>query len=146
MRDLEIAKHKLKTENLSLVIVRAGKILFESNLRGVAGLIRAIDDLGPRLSSASVADKVVGRAAALLLAYSHIGEVYAGIISNDGLAALLEYGVKAEYGRLVPKIMNQQGRDLCPLEKLSTTINSPSEAYKKIKEFLFSEEHKNNIR
>lgn len=138
MQNLEIAKRVLREKNLSLVIVKNGKVIFKSRLHGVVGLIQAIEVLGKSLLSSSVADRVVGRAAALLLIYSHIGEVYAITISALGLNILNEYGIKVEYDILVPKIMNRRGDDLCPLEKISLTVNSPREAYEKLKEHASS--------
>jgi len=141
--DLEMAKRVLKERGLSLVIVRDGEVIFESKFRGIIGLIRArliraINVLGGDLSSSSVADKVVGRAAALLLAYSRAGEVYATIISELGLSTLNEYGIRVEYDTMVPKIMNRRGDDICPFEKISLTISSPKEAYERLKNYAES--------
>ncbi|MEM1543683.1 MAG: DUF1893 domain-containing protein [Candidatus Bathyarchaeia archaeon] len=136
--DLEMAKRVLKERGLSLVIVRDGEVIFESKFRGIIGLIQAINVLGGDLSSSSVADKVVGRAAALLLAYSRAGEVYAAIISELGLSTLNEYGIRVEYDTIVPKIMNRRGDDICPFEKISLTISSPKEAYERLKNYAES--------
>jgi len=133
MRDLEIAKRALRGKELSLVVVKRGRIIFESNLKGLSGLILAIDTLGLNLHYSSVADKVVGKAAALLLAYSHIGEAYAEVISKDGLETLDEYGIRVEYSSLIPRILNRRGDDICPFEKLSQNLSSPEEAYKILK-------------
>ncbi|MCX8171079.1 MAG: DUF1893 domain-containing protein [Candidatus Bathyarchaeota archaeon] len=136
-----MAKRELKEKNLSLVIVKGEKIIFKSNLQGLTGLIQAIDSLGNNISSSSVADKIVGRAAALLIAYFHAEEVYAATISERGLDTLKKYGVRVEYDTLVPEIMNRWGTDICPFEKLSLIIESPNEAYRKIKRHLeFTEE------
>lgn len=136
MRDIDIARRRLKENNLSLVIVKGGKVIFESRLHGLTGLIQAIDSLGEHLPSSSVADKIVGRAAALLLIYSHVSDVYATTISLDGLNLLIEGGIRVEYDNLVSRIMNRQGNDICPFEKISLTISSPEEAYITIKRLI----------
>lgn len=136
MRDLELAKQILKEKNLSLAIVKDGKLIFESRLQGIIGLIQAIDNLSDGLHSSSVADKVVGRAAALLIAYSYVSEVYAATISYEGLSVLMKYGIKAEYDNTVPKIMNRRGDDICPFEKIALLAHSPREAYEKLKEYV----------
>lgn len=102
------------------------------------GLIQAIDSLGDQITSSSVADKIVGRAAALLLAHFHAKEVYAAVLSERGFNTLMKYNVRIEYDKLVPEIMDRWGHDMCPFEKLSLTIGSPSEAYVKIKKYLES--------
>lgn len=135
MRDLDVAKQTLMRENLSLVIVKNGKIIFKSNLHGIIGLLQAIDNLGKQLNSASIADKIVGKAAALLMVYSHVSSVYATLVSNDGLMVLRKNNVKVEYDDLTPRIMNRRGDDICPFEKISLTARSPEEAYMKLKNY-----------
>jgi len=136
MRDIEIARKRLKENNLSLVIVKDGEVIFESRLQGLIGLIQAIDSLGERLSSSSVADKIVGRAAALLLIYSHASDVYATTISLDGLNLLIKSGIRVEYDNLISRIMNRRGDDICPFEKASLMVASPEEAYRRLRDVL----------
>lgn len=125
---------------MSLVIVKDDKVIFKSNLQGLLGLIYAIDIFGDTLSSSSVADKIVGRAAALLVAYLNASEVYAVTISNSGLNTLIEHNIEVEYENIVPEIMNRRGDDICPFEKLSLTAKSPREAYVKIKRYVEASE------
>lgn len=135
MRDLELAKEILKRKDLSLVIVKQGEPLYESTSSGIEGLLRAIERLRDSLCDSSVADKVVGRAAALLLIYSHVKEVYAATLSNEGLKVLSECNVPVEHEGLVPKILDREGKSICPFEQFSLTINSIDEAYEQLKAF-----------
>jgi len=135
MRDLELAKEILKQKNLSLVIVKEGETVFESRSSGIRGLLQAIEKLEERLSASSVADRVVGRAAALLLAYSHVNELYAATLSDGGLKVLEENSIPVEHDHLVPKILDKEGKNICPFEKFSITINSVDEAYNQLKAF-----------
>jgi len=135
MRDIELAKETLKEKNLSLVIVKEGKLLFKSDSSGINGLLQAIENLEKNLHRSSVADRVVGRAAALLLAYSRVKEVYASTLSNEGLRVLKENNIPAEHDNLVPEILDKEEKNICPFEKFSLTIKSPNEAYRKLKEF-----------
>ena len=135
MRDLELAKVILRGKNLSLVIVKRGTPLFESHSSGISGLLQAIDSLGNILSGASVGDRVVGRAAALLLTCSRTKEVYASTLSNEGLKVLKENGIPVEHDKLVPRILDKKGKNICPFERFSLTIKTPNEAYQKLKAF-----------
>ncbi|RLI16996.1 hypothetical protein DRO54_12185 [Candidatus Bathyarchaeota archaeon] len=135
MRDLEIAKQALKEKNLTLAIAKDGKIIFQSNLRGVIGIFKAIDELGGKLESSAVADKIVGKAAALLFAYLHVAAVFASVLSVKGKDTLEKNGIKYEFEFLVPKILNRTGRDMCPFEKFSLDLENPEEAYFKLKGF-----------
>jgi len=135
MRDLELAKRILKEKDLSLVIVKQSEPLYESSLPGIGGLLQAVEKLRNRLHNSSVADKVVGRAAALLLIHSHIKEVYAATLSNEGLKVLSERNVPVEHEGLVPKILDREGKNICPFERFSLTIDSIDEAYEQLKAF-----------
>jgi hypothetical protein len=135
MRDVELAKELLSSKGTSLVIVKEGKTLFESGSSGIYGLLQAIEKLKKKMSGSSVADRVVGRAAALLLAYSHVNEVYAPILSKEGQKVLEENGIKVEYLNLVQKILDQMGKNICPFERFSSEIMSPNEAYKQLRNF-----------
>ncbi len=135
MRDLELAKEILKGKELSLVIVKQGEPLYESSLSGMGGLLRGIEKLRNRLYDSSVADKVVGRAAALLLIHSRVKEVYAATLSNEGLKVLSEHNVPVEHEGLVPKILDKEGKNICPFEQFSLTISSIDEAYEELKAF-----------
>ena len=68
--DLELAKLRLTEENLSLVIVKHGEVIFETRKQGISGFLQAIDEQEKSLVGASAADKIVGVAAATLCAYS----------------------------------------------------------------------------
>lgn len=135
MEDLELAKRILEDERFALVVVKEKRILFKTRSPGISGLLQAIEELGERLHKSSIADRVVGRAAALLCAYSEIETVFAAILSTEGLKTLQENGIKFEFERLVPRILDRDKRDTCQFEIFSLTIKSPKEAYRKLREF-----------
>jgi hypothetical protein len=74
-----------------------------------------------------VKDKIVGRAAALLLIRLGVGYVIAGIMSRPGKEALEKYEVKYEYERLVDRIA-------CRTEELLIDEYDPQKAYAMLKE------------
>jgi hypothetical protein len=141
MRDVELAKELLGNKSVSLVIVRGGQTLFESGSSGIYGLLQAIEKLKKEMYGSSVADRVVGRAAALLLAYSHVNEVYAVILSREGLGVLQKNGIKVEYLDLVQKILDRMRKSICPFEKFSSEIKSPNQAYELLKDFAENPEN-----
>jgi hypothetical protein len=77
MSDAQTAKNLLYANRLTLVVVKNGKVLFQTSSQRISGFIKAIDTAGGELKGASVADRVVGKAIALLCVYSGIQEVYA---------------------------------------------------------------------
>ena len=133
MNDLDIAKNLLKENNDTLVIVKRGKVLFETNSPGIRGLLAAIEKIGKELKASAVADKLVGEAAAQLCAYSNVLEVFAVTLSQCGKDVLEKNNIRYEYENLVPHILNSNKTDLCPFEKMVIGSNSPQEAFRKLK-------------
>jgi hypothetical protein len=136
--DLNLAKRRLNDNNLTLVIAKEGKIIFESNSDGINDLIRAIDLLKDNLNESSVADSTVGKAVALLFVYSKVSSVFAKVMSKHGMRVLEKANVQLEYETLIPSILNKEKTDMCPLEKLTLGCESPGEAYRILKSFIGS--------
>lgn len=134
MQDLDQAKNVLKKNNDTLVIVKKGRVLFETNSSGIRGLLEAIERVERGLKGSAVADKLVGEAAAQLCAYSNVNKVFAVTLSRCGKDILEKHEIGCEYENLVPHILNFNKTDLCPFEKLVAGSGSPKEAYERLKE------------
>lgn len=133
MDDLEAAKRRLKTKNLSLVFVKSSKVIFETDMEGLFGFLKAIDKSGVNLAAASVADRIIGKAAALLCVHSKVKAAFAVTLSTGGLRVLENHQIHCEYENLVPSILNLQQTDQCPFERLVEDVTNPEEAYRSIR-------------
>jgi len=138
MQDLKLAKLRLKERDLTLVIVKGGKVIFETGSQGVSGFLQAIEKFGKGLFASSVADKIVGAAAAMLCAYSEVASVFAVTISEEGIKVLEGNGILYKFENRVPNILNYDRTDVCPFEKLASGSRDPKEAYAKLKSFAES--------
>ena len=136
MNDLESAVTLLAEEKLSLAIVKDGKVLYKAASPGVRHLIAAIEYLGESMRGASAADKIVGKAAALLFAHAGVRSVYGLIISREGLRVLQEHGIGATFGKKAPFITDREGSDLCPMERLCAGLESPDDAFSALRAFI----------
>ena len=125
MTDLQIAKNNLSGHTICLC--KGGNCLY-SESRGIAPMINFIDS-GADLTGYSVADTVVGKAAALLFVKCGIKEVFAKTLSEKAKKVLESNGVYFEYDILTEKIINRAGTDICPMEKAVTNTDNPEEAY-----------------
>jgi len=132
-QDLELAKLKLLEEDLSLVIVKKGKVLFETQKQGITGFLEAIERLDKNLVAASAADKIVGVAAAMLCVYAGVASVFALTISEEGIRVLRDNNIAYRFEKTVPNILNRDKKDVCPFEKLAMTSGNSEEAYVKLK-------------
>ena len=131
MKDVLKAKELLKDEK-TLVFVKNDKII-DSTLSGVKPLIGFLSD-GVDLNGFSLADKIVGKAQAMLACKAGIVEVYAKIMSKAGEEILKKNNIPYSYDTLVDEIINRKGDDICPMEKTVKDINDLDEAYKALKE------------
>ncbi len=91
---------------------------------------------GVDLSGYSVADKVVGKAAALLFVKSGIASVFAENLSESGKKVLQEHAIPFEYITLAEKIINRTGTDICPMEKAVMYCDDAETAYVLLKNQL----------
>ena len=132
-QDLAFAKLKLIEEDLSLVIVKKNKVVFETKKQGVTGFLEAIEKMNQDLVEASVADKIVGVAAAMLCVYSGVSSVFALTVSEGGIRVLENNSIVFLFEKKVSNILNRSKSDVCPFEKLAMDSGSSEEAYVKLK-------------
>ncbi len=131
--DLHVATERLKQKNLALAIAKKGRVVFETSSHGIGGLLEAIEELGDEMRGSSVADKVVGKAAALLCVYAGVVAVFAATASDKGIQALRDNSTLCRFENRVQHILGSKRRDICPFEKLVIDISNPEEAYEKLK-------------
>ena len=124
----ERAKKMVADGKAECVVIR-GERLFPWNGRGVSPLLEFHDHREPGfLKGATVVDKVIGRAAAAIIVSGGAVRVHGEIMSEDGKAYLEARGIRVTYGTLVPRILNMDRSDLCPLEKAVEGIDDPEQA------------------
>ena len=125
----------LKEGNHSLVINRKDHVLTFDG-RGVSDLFRLLHEEPDVLEGSLLADKVVGKGAAALMALGKVKEVYADIISQPAFDMLEQEGIRVSYGKLVPHIINRAGTGMCPVETRCQPCQTPAECLEEIKAFL----------
>lgn len=125
--DWERAKETLLSDDaLGCAVCRDGVVLTGTG-RGVKPLLQWLAE-GRDLHGYRAADRIVGKAAALLYARLGVGAVYAQTMSEGGLAALRGLGIAAAYGVLVPMILNRRRDGMCPIERSVQSIDDPAMA------------------
>ena len=110
----------------SLEVLLDGSVVFASEgkwLHPLLDLERFL--LGSSLNPAalSLRDKIVGRAAALLIVRLRIPEVHAGLLSRLGEQVLLASGVRYTCGE-------RTGRIACLTEEILEGVDDPEEAHR----------------
>ena len=95
--------------------------------RGVRPLLDLLDS-NANVAGFSVADKVVGKAAAFLYCLLDVKEIYARVISQPALDVLKDAGIETTYEELVPAIQNRTKDGFCPMESAVLNIRTAQEA------------------
>ncbi|CAK7084876.1 DUF1893 domain-containing protein [Tissierella sp.] len=138
MKDIEIAKKLLIEEDQALVAVKNGEVVFKSKDKGIKPMYIIATEMKAKVYEASLADRVIGKGAAILCGYIGIKEVYTDLISEGGIAALDKYKIPYTENKSCPYIKNRDKTDYCPIEKLSLAIEDPILLLQGIKEFFAS--------
>ena len=133
MRDL---KEMLKLDNVRGVVRTTTGEVIEFHDLGVKDLFVLLATRPHSLEGAFVADRVIGRGAAFILLLGHVKMLFAQVISSQAIQVLNDAKINVEYDTMVTNIINRDGTDICPIEKLTMTITDPSVAFNKIKVFL----------
>ena len=122
--DLNNARLRLTAGNYTCVLCKEN-IYYTSTRRGVAPLLQWLEE-GLPLDGFSAADKVVGRAAALLYRLLGVRELYAAVISRGALEVLNQGGIAVCYDTLTDGIINRAGNGPCPMEAATRDITDPA--------------------
>ena len=136
MQDLEIAKKQLYEKDLTLAIVKNGTVLFQTDSHRISGFVGAIEKFGAQLNGASVADRVAGKALAMLCVYAGIRQVYAEVLSKKAQAVFEDNQILFEWKEIVDNVLDMNKAGVCPFEKVAVDIADPKESYGAFKALL----------
>jgi len=113
-----------------LVVIKDGSVLFNSREPGIKPLLEAIHGIpAAQLRGAGVADTVVGKAGALLLAYTEVAFVAGRVMSKIGMDTLREHKIPFYTKTVVPTILGRNANQQCPFEKAVGDVTDPRRAF-----------------
>ncbi len=136
---MRLKEARLALKGSARCVVYNDKGLFTSEERGIRPMILWLEEDCEFLRGASVADKVVGRAAAMIMVYAGVREVYASVISNGAIEVLRDAGIAVSYSMTAIAISNRRGDGICPMERLVAPIGEPEKAYNTLREKVLFE-------
>ena len=126
---------RLHAEGNSCVICKGEEIrLFHR--RGVIDLFELYENDTDSMHGAKLADKVIGKGAAALVALGEMAEVYADVISTPALNVLCQASIPTRFGQEVPYIINRKKDGRCPLETACEGLDKPEEMLPAIRKFV----------
>ena len=115
-------------EGITCVIVKNDQI-YQAKTSGIRPLLEWLDEMPCPLTDGDIADRVVGKAAALLFRYANIHSLYTEVISEHALQALQNSDIEVSYDKLVPHVKNRDQTGMCPMEAKVLDIDDPILAY-----------------
>jgi Domain of unknown function (DUF1893) len=136
MTDLELAKQIFHSDGAAFVLVKAGRVLARGSREGIGELLTATETLGTEVNGASLADKIVGKAVAMVAAHAGLRAVYSPLASEAARRVLSAREIALEAERMVPLILNRRNDGPCPMERLTLPLEQPEEAVTALKEFV----------
>lgn len=132
MSDILTAK-RLLCENGSTCVLCKGADIITRTDAGISPVLDLICD-GCDLTGYSAADRIVGKAAAMLFVYAGIKTVHAQVLSENGAEVLRKYGIPYTYVKMTEYIINRKGTGMCPMEDAVMNITEPNAAVQAIYE------------
>lgn len=135
--DFEELIATLHRSGCSCAICRDGQLTL-CRQRGVADLLRLLNDGNDLLRGAEIADKIIGKGAAALMILGGASRVWGDVISRPALALLEDAGVRVSYDRLVDNIINRSKTGICPVESLCLDATTAIDCLPLIQSFVDS--------
>lgn len=128
MELLNRAIRVLSEEGVSCVVLR-DKETFTATGVGVKPLMGFLRKDRRFFQDAVVADKVIGKAAAMLLIAGGAQAVYGAVMSDTAVEILTKNCVVCDWGERVPYIKNRTNTGICPLEDAVKALDDPAAAF-----------------
>jgi hypothetical protein len=136
MNDLALAKQTFQGNNYAFVLVKEERVLATGTQEGVGELLAVVAALGDKLQGASLADKIVGKAVAMVAAFAGLAVVYTPLGSEAAIRVCQDYGILFQADHVVPLIRNKRNDGPCPMERLTLPLEQPGEAVAALREFV----------
>ena len=122
----------LNEQGLSLLVYNNDSLSIHAN-RGVRDLLELLSAEPERLRGAIVADKIIGKAAAALMATGGVQEVHTNVICTPARELLEQEGIKVFAREEVEKILNKDKTHMCPIDSQLEGIETVEECVRVLK-------------
>ncbi len=128
------AKCLLSEESATCVVIVNNSIVKTQYGRGIAPILELYES--GLLKDAYVVDKIIGKAAAMVLVLGEVKGIYAKVISKPALEWLQMQKIEVAYETQVDHIVNRTGDGMCPMEQTVQYLDDAKEAFLAVQEKL----------
>lgn len=116
MTRLEEIKEILDKKDASLVVAYKNGTVKEYYNKRIIDLVSILKEDKDALKESIIADKVIGKVAASVMAVAGVKEIYANTLSKIAIPVLENANIQYSYGTLVDYIKNKDKTGMCPME------------------------------
>lgn len=109
--------------------------ILTSRKNGIAPLLERIE-AGENLRNICAADRIIGKAAAMLLILGGARAVHGDVMSVAAKELLEVNGIEVSFDTLTQQIVNRKGDGPCPMEQAVASLTDPADAPKVLRETL----------
>lgn len=123
-------------ENHYTFVATKDNFEYHSKLNGIAPIMNKMIEDELYFQDCDIADKVIGKSAAMLLIKSQVKHIHAIVLSQHAKDILDHYDVSYTYDEIVPYIINRTHTGMCPMEKSVLEIEDLNQAFVVLQETL----------
>ena len=121
---------QLLEDGARLLVFQGDDVVYRSEDRGIRPLIHALETVAPAtLRGATFVDRVIGRAAALLMAHAGAGSVAAIVVSDTAMDVVGRLGIPVFRETSASCISGREPGKPCPFEQVVADIEDPGVAH-----------------
>ena len=135
LEKLKKAIEILKSEDVSFVAI-VGEDIVKDKAIGIKPIFQRVKLNKNFFKDVIVADKIIGKAAAMLLINSGVSQVYGETMSLSAIEILEKHNIYYEFGEKVDFIHNRDNTGLCPMEETVKNIDLPCEAFEPLEKTI----------
>lgn len=123
------ALNLIKKNKASCVLIKDNKIVHIEIGMGISPILYSYMTYPDLFEGATIVDKIVGKAAAVISILGKSKEVIGLTMSDSAIEYLLGRGSKFRFVNYVQKIQNRERTGICPIEQSVINIDDPAEAF-----------------
>ena len=110
---------------VSCAVILGGEVMDSAEGMGLKPLLSLYEK--GALTGAFVVDKIIGKAAAMILVLGGAAKAYGDTVSVSSMEYLTAHGIPVAAGQMIDRIINRAGTGLCPMEQTVLAIDDPAE-------------------
>ena len=120
------ALNLISEDTAACVVIKGGVIVRTEYGRGIEPMMKLYES--GILKDAFVVDKIVGKAAAMIMTLGGVKSCYGITVSRSAEKWLKKSGIPLEYENLIDSIRNRTGDGICPMEQTVAEIENADDA------------------